>query len=85
MYITGASINFSAIDTSIIPRSLLVILVGACVRVPVAILVTWGNDLSWLERAYVGLSWIPKATVQVNWILRKTFRVLLPNCIDCAV
>ena len=63
--VIGASIDFSAIDTAIIPRALSVILVGTLVRVPVAIGVTWGNNLSWLERTFVGLSWIPKATVQV--------------------
>ena len=60
----GSSIDFSVIDNSSIPLAILVIVVGLCVRVPVAIGVTWGNGLSTIERIFVGLSWIPKATVQ---------------------
>ena len=49
---------------SVIPNSLLVVLCGMCVRVPVAFLVTAGKDLTPMERLFIGLAWIPKATVQ---------------------
>ncbi|CAE7737422.1 SLC9B2, partial [Symbiodinium microadriaticum] len=62
--IIGASVDFRELDMSVIPKALLVVVVGMCVRVPVAFLVTAGKDLSFKERAFIGLSWIPKATVQ---------------------
>lgn len=62
--VIGASINFSVLDASIIPYSIAVVVCGAAVRVPTAILVTGGKDLTLKERCFVGLAWIPKATVQ---------------------
>jgi NhaP-type Na+/H+ or K+/H+ antiporter len=62
--VIGASINFSVLDASIIPYSIAIVCCGAAVRVPTAILVTGGKNLTWIERSFVGLAWIPKATVQ---------------------
>lgn len=62
--VIGASIDFSKLDLDVIPYSLAVVCVGAAVRVPTAILVTGGRNLTFIERCFVGLSWIPKATVQ---------------------
>ena len=60
----GSSIDFSRIDNSSIPFAILVIIVGLLIRVSIAISITWGNNLSWIERIFIGLAWIPKATVQ---------------------
>lgn len=62
--VIGASINFSELDLAVIPYSLVVVCVGAAVRVPTAVVVTGGRDLTMIERTFVGLAWIPKATVQ---------------------
>ena len=62
--VIGASVDFSVLDASVIPSAILVVCCGALVRVPTAILVTGGKDLTWIERSFVGLAWIPKATVQ---------------------
>ena len=62
--VIGASIDFAVIDASMIPLGLLVVVCGMAVRVPTAILVTGGKDLTFIERCFVGCAWIPKATVQ---------------------
>lgn len=62
--VIGASVDFSEVDVNVIPKSLLLVFIGTCIRVPTAIFASAGKDLTMLERAFIGLSWIPKATVQ---------------------
>lgn len=62
--VIGASIDFSEIAGSTIPKAIIVIICGVTLRCITAVVVTWGADLSVKERVFIGLSWIPKATVQ---------------------
>lgn len=62
--VIGASVDFGELDVSVLPNSIICILVAMCVRVPIAIFVTGGKNFTLTERAFIGLSWIPKATVQ---------------------
>jgi solute carrier family 9B (sodium/hydrogen exchanger), member 1/2 len=60
----GASIDFKVLDMQVIPKAILIVVGGMCVRVPAAFFATGGKNLSNIERLFVGLAWIPKATVQ---------------------
>jgi len=60
----GAAVNFHVISASVIPKAIAIIIIGVCVRVPVAFLSVFGSTLNLKERAFVGLAWIGKATVQ---------------------
>lgn len=62
--VIGTALDFSAMDTSLIPSGVAVILCGVCVRTLMAMAVTWGANLVAKERAFVALAWMPKATVQ---------------------
>lgn len=60
----GSELNFHRITSAQAARAVLVVVVGVCVRVPVAYFATSGSSMARQERAFVALSWIPKATVQ---------------------
>ena len=65
--VIGSSIDFSKLDVDVIPYSIAVVCVGAAVRVPTAILVTGGRNLSFIERCFVGLAWIPRPQCRPPW------------------
>ena len=60
----GASINFHTLQASIIPRAVLIVCTGVCVRVVVTFLVMTGFGYTVRERLFYALAWTPKATVQ---------------------
>ncbi|KAL4424127.1 hypothetical protein ABPG75_001428 [Micractinium tetrahymenae] len=60
----GWSIDFSTLDRGIIPKSLLIICTGLCVRLSVTMLVMMGFGYTLRERIFYALAWTPKATVQ---------------------
>lgn len=62
--VIGAALDFSAIDSSVIPKSLGVIAGGVLIRCVAATFATFGAGLSWKERIFIALAWLPKATVQ---------------------
>ena len=62
--VIGSAVKFADLTASTIPKSVLLLFIGLCVRLPVAYLAVGGGDLNLKERAFVALSWLPKATVQ---------------------
>jgi len=66
--VIGAAIKFKDITPSTIPKSIGLIIIGLCFRLPIAYFAVGGGKgskrLVFLERAFIALSWIPKATVQ---------------------
>jgi hypothetical protein len=62
--VIGTAVSFKDITPSTIPKSIGLLCIGVCVRLPMAYLAVGGGNLSRIERAFVSLAWIPKATVQ---------------------
>ena len=62
--VIGSAVKFADLTASTIPKSVLLLFIGLCIRLPVAYLAVGGGDLNLKERAFVALSWLPKATVQ---------------------
>eukprot|EP00746_Dinoflagellata_sp_MGD_P153051 gnl/MRDRNA2_/MRDRNA2_84032_c0_seq1.p1 gnl/MRDRNA2_/MRDRNA2_84032_c0~~gnl/MRDRNA2_/MRDRNA2_84032_c0_seq1.p1 ORF type:complete len:545 (+),score=90.09 gnl/MRDRNA2_/MRDRNA2_84032_c0_seq1:178-1812(+) len=62
--VIGSALDFSALDTSLIPASIGVILCGVSARTLVASFATYGAGLNMKERIFIALAWMPKATVQ---------------------
>jgi NhaP-type Na+/H+ or K+/H+ antiporter len=62
--VIGSAVKFADLTASTIPKSMLLLFIGLCIRLPVAYLAVGGGDLNLKERAFVALSWLPKATVQ---------------------
>ncbi|XP_075263714.1 sodium/hydrogen exchanger 9B2-like [Convolutriloba macropyga] len=60
----GTEIKFDDIESSIVMRSLIVLLGGLIVRVCVSFLTVMGVGLNFKEQLFVAIAWIPKATVQ---------------------
>lgn len=53
--IIGASIDFRVVDAATIPAAVAVVVIGSCIRVPVAFFATGGkDDLNFWERYCTG-------------------------------
>jgi len=62
--VIGTAVSFKDVTPSTIPKSIGLLLIGICIRLPMAYVAVGGGELSRIERAFVSLAWIPKATVQ---------------------
>ncbi|KAI7845950.1 hypothetical protein COHA_000496 [Chlorella ohadii] len=60
----GWSIDFATLDTGIIPKSLIIICTGVCLRTIVTFLIMSGFSYTAREKLFYALAWTPKATVQ---------------------
>jgi NhaP-type Na+/H+ or K+/H+ antiporter len=62
--VIGTAVKFASMTPSTIPKSILILVIGLCVRLPMAYASVGGGTLTHKERLFIALSWIPKATVQ---------------------
>lgn len=62
--VIGSAIKFATLSPATIPRSILLIFIGLCVRLPAAFVATSFGALNFKEKLFIALSWMPKATVQ---------------------
>ena len=62
--VIGSAIKFANLSPATIPRSILLILIGLCVRLPAAFFACSFGALNFKEKLFIALSWMPKATVQ---------------------
>ena len=62
--VIGAAIKFANLTPATIPRSIMLILIGLCIRLPVAFFACSFGSLNFKEKLFIALSWVPKATVQ---------------------
>jgi Kef-type K+ transport system membrane component KefB len=60
----GAAVNFSALASGTILRSIIIVCTGAIVRIIVSVLSMMGFGYTWREKIFYGIAWTPKATVQ---------------------
>lgn len=60
----GNSIYFETLDSSIIPRSILIVCTGVMLRTLMTYAVMSGFGYTWREKLFYALAWTPKATVQ---------------------
>jgi Kef-type K+ transport system membrane component KefB len=64
--LTGTQIDFSEIDSNIMWRAVMCIVVAAVVRVLGTIVISIGSKLNLKEKIFISFSWMAKATVQVR-------------------
>jgi len=64
--LTGTQIDFSEIDSNIMWRAVVCIVVAAAIRVLGTIVVAIGSKLNLKEKIFISFSWMAKATVQVS-------------------
>jgi NhaP-type Na+/H+ or K+/H+ antiporter len=62
--ILGSGIDFDIVDSDIMWRAFVVMIVGAIVRVPLSYISVIKADLNHKEKLFISIAWIPKATVQ---------------------
>ncbi|KAL7041785.1 hypothetical protein ACKWTF_000888 [Chironomus riparius] len=62
--ITGATVKINELDPNIVSYGLVILIVGALIRICITTLISFGDRLNWKERVFVSLSWMAKATVQ---------------------
>ena len=62
--VIGSAVKFADLTASTIPKSILLLFCGLCIRLPMAFFAVQGGNLNFKERAFVSLAWLPKATVQ---------------------
>ena len=60
----GASIYFSELEGDVILKSIGVVLIGLCFRIPAAFSAVSKTGLINKEKLFVAIAWMPKATVQ---------------------
>lgn len=62
--VIGSAIKFANLSPATIPRSILLIFIGLCIRLPAAFFACSFGALDFKEKLFIALSWMPKATVQ---------------------
>jgi len=62
--VIGSAIKFANLSAATIPRSIMLVLIGLCVRLPAAFTACSFGALNFKEKLFIALSWVPKATVQ---------------------
>jgi solute carrier family 9B (sodium/hydrogen exchanger), member 1/2 len=62
--ILGSGLDFEIVDSDIMWRAFVVMIVGTIVRVPLSYISVIKADLNYKEKLFISIAWIPKATVQ---------------------
>jgi len=62
--VIGSAIKFANLSAATIPRSIMLIVIGLCIRLPAAFAACSFGALDFKEKLFIALSWVPKATVQ---------------------
>ena len=62
--VIGSAIKFETLTPSTIPRSIMLLCIGLCIRLPVAFFSCSFGQMNFKEKLFIALSWVPKATVQ---------------------
>lgn len=65
--VIGTTLDFREIESSTIPKAILLVFIGLATRLPAAYSATYGRGLTFKERAFIALAWLPKATVQAAY------------------
>ena len=60
----GASVSVTFLDGTKLGQSLLILVIGLCVRLLMSILCVFTNQFTSGERLFISMAWLPKATVQ---------------------
>lgn len=74
--VTGAQINISELEGSVVGIGVGILLFGIVMRILATVLVGIGSKLNLKEKLFVSLCWMSKATVQVCFfkkILKKKY------------
>ena len=58
--VIGAAIKFANLSPATIPRSMLLIFIGLCIRLPAAFVACSFGALNFKEKLFIALSWVPK-------------------------
>lgn len=62
--ILGSGLDFEIVDSDIMCRAFLVMIIGTIVRIPLSYISVIKADLNYKEKLFISIAWIPKATVQ---------------------
>ena len=62
--VIGSAIKFADLSPETIPRSILLVVIGLCIRLPAAFVACSFGELDFKEKLFIALAWMPKATVQ---------------------